>query len=273
MPSPFPGMDPFLEDPAVFPDLHDRIIFCLSDALNAQLPPPYFAGIASRIWVEASQRRVAPDVNVLRPQHPLNGSHASGGGGVAVATVPFVVKATREEVRETYLEIHAQPGGERLVSTIEVLSLANKTPGGHGRTPYLQKQNEILDAKVHLIEIDLLRGGVHTTAVPIDAAVGAAGFFDYHVSVRRWDVPECFYLYPILMQGRLPVVEVPLLPGDASVRMDLKEILDRAYDSGQYRRRVPYREPPPAPPLHPAQTEWVEQVLRAAGIRETPASP
>jgi Protein of unknown function (DUF4058) len=272
MPSPFPGMDPFLEDPAVFPDLHDRIIFCLSDALNAQLPPPYFAGIASRVWVEASRRRVGPDVNVLRPQHPLNGGSASGGGGVAVATEPVVVKAVREEVRETFLEIHAQPGGERLVTTIEVLSLANKTLGGHGRTPYLQKQSEILDSQVHLIEIDLLRGGVHTTAVPIDAAIAAAGFFDYHVSVRRWDVPECFYLYPIPIQGRLPVVAVPLLPDDAPVRMDLKEILDRAYDSGQYRRRVHYREPPPAPPLHPAQTAWIEQVLHAADMLGSPAT-
>ena len=26
MPSPFPGMDPYLEDPAVYPDLHERLL-------------------------------------------------------------------------------------------------------------------------------------------------------------------------------------------------------------------------------------------------------
>ena len=105
MPSPFPGMDPFLEDPAVFPDLHGRLIFCLSDALNATLPAPYFTGIASRVWVETSRRRIEPDVNVLRPGETLNGGvHAGGGaGGVAVAeavaTEPIVIPFTREEVR------------------------------------------------------------------------------------------------------------------------------------------------------------------------------
>ena len=72
MPSPIPGMDPFLEDPAVFPDLHDNLIAELN-AINAQLPPPYYASSASRVWIEPSQRRVEPDVNVLRPERPAAG--------------------------------------------------------------------------------------------------------------------------------------------------------------------------------------------------------
>jgi hypothetical protein len=266
-------MDPYLEDPAVFPDLHDRVIYCLSDALNAVLPPPYFAGIASRVWVEASQCRVVPDVNVLRPPDSVNGGAHAGGGGVAVAvaTEPVVVRLAQEELRETYLEIHAQPGGERVVTTIEVLSLANKTPAGHGRTPYLQKQREALESQVHLVEIDLLRGGLHTTAVPIDAAVAAAGFFDYHVCVHRWNLADTYFLYPVHLQGRLPVLSVPLLPDHAPVSVDLKAVLDRCYDSGQYRRRVRYGGQL-APPLRPEQTAWAEQILRAAGLLEGPAS-
>ena len=57
MPSPFPGMDPYLEAPALFPDLHDRFVSYLADVLNTGLPAPYFAGIASRVWVESSERR------------------------------------------------------------------------------------------------------------------------------------------------------------------------------------------------------------------------
>src|SRR3954447_6012276 len=131
MPSPFPGMDPFLEDPAIFPDLHDSLITYLRESLNAQLPAPYYAGIASRVWVEASERRIEPDVNVVRPERAVLGGGADVGGGVAVAeavqTEPVVVHVPREEIHETFLEIYAQPGGERLVTTIEVLSLANKT--------------------------------------------------------------------------------------------------------------------------------------------------
>ena len=273
MPSPFPGMDPFLEDPAVFPDLHDSLITYLREALNATLPPPYFAGIASRVWVESSRRRIGPDVNVLRPDAPLNGGESAGGGGAAVAeavaTEPHVIRLAQEEVRETFLEIYAQPGGERLVATIEVLSPANKTPGDHGRTPYLQKQREVLQSQVHLVEIDLLRGGVPTTAVPVHAAVTAAGFFDYHVCVHRWDLDDTFYFYPIQLQGPLPVVSAPLLAGDAPAHFSLKAVLDRAYDSGQYRRRVRYRDEPPAPPLRPDQAAWVEQTLRTADLRES----
>src|SRR5205807_9431628 len=95
MPSLLPGMDPFLEDPAVFPDLHDSLIFCLRESLNAQLPDPYYAGIASRVWVQAGQRRIGPDVKVLRPEQTATGGLPATGGGLAVAeavrTEPIVV--------------------------------------------------------------------------------------------------------------------------------------------------------------------------------------
>jgi len=270
-------MDPFLEDPAVFPDLHDRLITYLSEALNAVLPAPYFTGIASRVWIESSRRRVEPDVDLLRPAQPVNGGvHKGGGGGVAVAqevtTEPVVIELASEEVRETFLEIHAQPGGEHLVTTIEVLSPSN-TPGGHGRTPYLQKQDEVLQSRVHLVEIDLLRAGLPTTLAPVGQTVRVAGFYDYHVCVHRWDRPNLCFVYPIQLQGRLPVVSVPLLPDDPPVAVNLKAVLDRAYDGGQYRRRVHYRESVPPPPLHPNQTVWVEETLRAAGLREPPPGP
>src|SRR5438067_1949162 len=97
MPSLIPGMDPFLEDPAVFPDLHDNLIAELRNAINAQLPPPYYASSASRVWVEPSQRRVEPDVIVPRPERPGSGPVEVPPVAMAVARPPVVVRIPREE--------------------------------------------------------------------------------------------------------------------------------------------------------------------------------
>lgn len=266
MPSPIPGMDPFLEDPAVFSDLHDNLIAELRNALNAQLPPPYYASSASRFWIEPSQRRVGPDVNVLRPERPGSGAVSPPPVATAVARPPVVVRVPREELRETYLDIYAKPGNERLVTTIEVLSLTNKTTGGEGRALYLQKQREVLGSRVNLVEIDLLRGGQHTTAVPLESALAKAGPFDYHVSVCTFEEPDDFVIYPISLGERLPAVSIPLLPGDGAVSVDLQGLVDRCYDTGLYQRRVPYAERAPVPPLRPEQLAWIEQVLRARGV-------
>jgi len=59
MPSPFPGMDPFLEDPAVFPDLHDSLITYSRESLQSRLPEPYYCVIGSRIWMAVRLPRVS----------------------------------------------------------------------------------------------------------------------------------------------------------------------------------------------------------------------
>ncbi len=273
MPSPIPGMDPFLEDPAIFPDLHDNLIAALRNAINAQLPPPYYASSASRVWVEPSQRRVEPDVNVLRPERSGGSAGASSLVTTAVARPPVVVRIPREEFHESYLDIYARPGRERLVTSIEVLSPSNKTAGGEGRVLYLQKQREILGSKVNLVEIDLLRSGQHTTAVRLEDALAKAGPFDYHACVRTFEEPDEFLIYPISIGERLPVLGIPLLPGDGSVPVDLQPLLDRCYDTGLYERRVSYSDWSLVSPLHPEQVAWVEQVLRDKGILPTAPTP
>ena len=105
----------------------------------------------------------------------------------------------------------------------------------------LPKQKEILGGPVHLVEIDLLRGGTHTTAVPRELIEAKVGPFDYHVSVRRFDRPTAFLVYPLSMRLRLPPLAIPLLPGDPDVTVDLQAVFDRAYDAGPYRREVTRR--------------------------------
>ena len=186
MPSPFPGMDPFLEHPGVFPDLHDRLVVNLSDAVQAGLPDPYFAGIGSRIWVETSYRYIEPDVRVHRRDDEAARLDESGGGvavAPAVRSKPVLVTVPHDERRESFVQVFFGADDARLVAVIEVLSRTNKTPGEHGRELYRRKQREILESKTHLVEIDLLRSGTHTTAVALDLARAKAGPFDYHVSM------------------------------------------------------------------------------------------
>ncbi len=264
MPSPFPGMDPFLEHPAFFPDLHDRFITHLSEALQLKLPPTYDAVIASRVWVETSRRSIGPDIHLLK-RNGETGSPGETGGGTAVAaparTKPVVVTVPHDEFQEPRVEVHArQNGHDRLVTVIELLSITNKTPGAHGRDLYLQKQREILDSQVHLIEIDLLRGGTWTTAVPQDLAQAQAGPFDYHVCLHRFDRFEDYFIYPVLLTEPLPEIAVPLLAGDPDVQVDLQAIFQRCYQGGPY-RRVRYQKESLTPPIRPDLAEWLRLVL------------
>lgn len=277
MPSPFPGMDPFLEHPAIFPDFHDSFIPYLREHLQTRLPPPYFAALGQRVWIETSHRSIGPDVAVLGSQR----NNPARGGGRAGATLAapetaqaVVVRVPHDERREPFLEIYAGRREERrLVTVIEVLSPSNKTPGDHGRELYLRKQQELLDSRVHLVEIDLLRSGEHTTAVPLDYAVATTGRFDYHVSVRRWERLEEMVVYPIHMRQRLPEIVVPLAADADGISLDLQTVFDRCYHAGPYRREIDYAADPVVPPLPPDQAEWARTLLEADRTRRPAEEP
>lgn len=274
MPSPFPGMDPFLEHPALFPGLHDRLIAYLGEALQAQLPEPYYAEIADRLWVEVSERPIGPDIDVLRGERGSRSTRqgedrSSAGVLAALRLKPVLVTVPHDEQREPFLQIFARGGGERLVTTIEILSWSNKTAGSMGRELYLRKQREILHSDTHLVEIDLLRGGEHTTAVPRALAVKKSGRFDYHVCTHPFDKVEDFLVYPVCLRDSLPEIAVPLLPEDLPVVLDLQAAFDRAYDAGPYRRRVRYDVEVPQPPFDPEDFRWIEKTLHTKGLRAT----
>lgn len=269
MPSPFPGMDPFLEHHAIFPGLHDSLLTYLRESLQLSLPSPYFAEINERLWVESSDRRIGPDVDVLRGNLPRP-RHDSDEGGVAVLAEPMqpiLITIPMEEERQTYLEIRTPvDDGERVVTTIEVLSPTNKTSGPKGRTLYLSKQKEVLDSDSNLVEIDLLRGGLHTTAVPLDQLQSRIPRFAYHMCVHKFDSFGTYAIYPLQLIEKLPAFSVPLLPGDGSVVVDLQAVFTRAYDTGPYRRRIRYEPSRIDPPLAGTDLEWATQVLQKQGL-------
>ena len=269
MPSPFPGMDPYLETPEIFPDFHDSVITYLREALQGSLPAPYFAALGRRVWIEVSRRSVGPDVQIQRAKAGLSSPRPAVATTSAVATQPVarpvMVKVTHDEFREPFIEIYTRSTeGKRLVASIEILSLSNKTPGEQGRDLYLRKQKEVLASQAHLVEIDLLRAAEHVSAVPLESATEVCGDFDYHVSVRCFDVSDTFFVYPIGVEEHLPPIAIPLLPGDPPVTLDLQAVFDRCHDAGPYSREVHYGEDPIVPALEPDQAAWASQLIRAA---------
>lgn len=278
MPSPFPGMDPYLDSPDWFPCLHNSIIFCVLESLQKHLPELYSAQSSQRVWLEYSRRHVEPDVEVIHTRSRRRRGKPSGreaGSTVAVLEPPVKrpVIVSVEEIeqgpfQENFIEIRRREGKERrLVTSIEVPSLANKTPGNPAREKYLSKQFELLEGQVHLVEIDLLRAGTHTTSVPRDRAEEEAGPYDYHASVRRFDRPREFLVYPIALDERLPTIGVPLLPGDPDVPLDLQAVYDRAYDAGPYQREIEYGRDAVVPPLKADRMRWVKAILKSRPSR------
>lgn len=261
MASPFPGMDPFIEA-EYFPTLHDSMIFLVQESLQPRLPADYFAMSKRRVWID-TETWIEPDVAIRRS--------GKGAGKMPAATMaaakPVVVAVPLDETVEPYLNIYKKKGDKRrLVCSLEILSPTNKSPGEKGRTLYRRKQRLLLERKVHLVEIDLLRGGQHTTAVALNWAIAKAGEFDYHVCVRRFNRFEEFEVYPILLPQPLPVIAVPLMPADGDIELDLQAVFQRAYDAGPYQRAVDYRTDKIEPPLTKERSEWMRGILKKAGI-------
>ena len=136
MPSPFPGMDPYLENPEIFPDLHDSLITYLRENLQASLPPPYYAAIGRRVWIEASRRSIEPDVHVLRAGAARQAPSPTSGPRrlpVAARQDPSSSRSCTTSSANLSGDLCGHRGGsKRLVTSIEVLSLSNKTPGETG---------------------------------------------------------------------------------------------------------------------------------------------
>jgi hypothetical protein len=256
-------MDPFLEHPDFFLDLHGSMHVYIREALQSALPEPYFAVINERLWVETSARYIEPATDVIH----RGTTDAEPGGTVALAkqarTQPLVFEITDDERSEAFIEIRTREPdkGERVVTAIEILSLSNKAPATKGHELYLQKQREVLGSAVNLVEVDLLRGGQHTTPLSLERLRARAGAFDYHVSVHRFDQPGRYFVYPWRLEATLPQISVPLLPVDGDVALDLQAVFTRCYDTGPYRRRIVYDPARIVPPLDAHRAQWVQELL------------
>ena len=147
----FPGMDPYLEDPQIWPGVHASFVVYLRDHLLPSLRPRYIAAVEERVYVEGPDREIIPDVwlRQMYPQAPVAAT------AVADEDAPVVVEVEPLEIHEPYVTILDSRSGKRVVTVIEVVSPSNKY-AGPGRRSYVAKQQEVLTSDTHLVEIDLL---------------------------------------------------------------------------------------------------------------------
>ncbi len=262
MPSPFPGMDPYLEHPHFYGDLHQNLAVRLANQLGAVLRPKYVARLIPRQMLdrpdEEELRVMFPDVAIrqlpfVKPEPLL------AGGGVALAIAPAPMKAVnimRVPFRQVTVEIRAVHTG-LLVAAIEILSPVNKRMESDGQEAYLRKRDGLLGASVHLLEIDLLRRGER---LPVNPPIPAAA--DYAVVLSRADARLNAEIWPIALSDPLPVIPVPLLPPDPDVPLDLNAAIRSIYERAGYDLDLDYSVPP-WPPLTRTQSIWAESILQA----------
>lgn len=254
MPSPFPGMDPYLEAPWIWPDLHLTLIVAIRAELNRLLPAHYVASADRYVWLQ--EPTDTPPNRFGKPDVYVTGEGGSPAAALTTAAPPVkVVLAGLREKGPPYLKIIDRER-RRLVTVLELLSPANKTPG-KDRDAYLWKRSEYLGTGVNLVELDLLRDGVR-------APLGKPGppAADYYLLMcRAAEMPEAG-VWPFSVRDPLPPIPFPLKPQDNDVLLPLQSCLDRAYDEAGYARELNYAEPP-VPPLREPDATWARERLAA----------
>jgi hypothetical protein len=260
MPSPFPGMDPFLESPHIWPDVHHELISQIRGELNPALGPKYVARVELRVYNagddESAIELMIPDVRVEEAHK--NGprkAKPSNGSRVALAE-PEISPHLLDEIKEAYLEIRHRESGA-LVTIIEVLSPSNKVRGSRGRESLMEKRRATIASAVHWVEIDLLRAGSPT--------VGLVQPSDYRIIMYRAKVRSGRY-WRFNLRDTMPAFGIPLRGNDPDVALDLGAAFKSAYDHAAYERSIDYRREP-APPLSAADRKWADRLLRGHGLR------
>lgn len=264
--SPFPGMDPYLEQ--AWRDVHQKLCVYACDDLQSQiLDAGLVARVDERLVVEQPDeeeyRGIFPDVRVSQRQ-PVAPRRAGSGSGVTLAE-PITVDLNNELHEESFIQIIDARSGGRVITVIEVVSITNKIPGP-GRRQYRRKQVELRKATVSLVEIDLLRGGKHVTQIP-RWKISRKNRTPYSAVVHRaWNGSKYHY-YRIPLREPLPTIAIPLRRDDADATLNLQSLIDRVYQNGAYAMDLDYARPP-IPPLEPEDMEWASQVLRQSSERK-----
>lgn len=259
MPSPFPGMNPYLERASVWHDFHESFMPLVRDILTAQVLPRYFVRIDEQMFIHElppAVRRFIGRGDVLVP--------ALQPAGFVTTVTEHPLKAPAE-VRmpaidiegESFLDIRDRDSNE-LITVVKLLSPTNKY-AGPDREQYLAKVRQVQRSSAHFVEIDLSRGGPRMPWLDMPEC-------DYCVVVSRAEERPRAGFWPIGLRDRLPEIPIPLRRGDAEARLDLQEVVHRIYDAAGYAYYI-YRGPP-EPQLAKLDADWAVAILSAA-----PASP
>lgn len=261
MPSIFPGMNPYLEHPELFPGLHHWLIIEIARFLSAQLRPKYRVAVEVRMYETADDSSLIigiPDVMVKARQ---NVSDVNTTNVAVVVPLTEPVKVTVPIpiiIKEGYLEVK-EVGTEQLITTIEILSPTNKRPG-KGRKVYEKKREQVLGSQTNLVEIDLLRKG---KPMPM---FGNHIQSDYRILVCPGNRRPIADLYAFNLQDVIPAFPLPLRSGDNEPVIDLQVLLNEIYDASGYDLVVDYGQEP-VPALQETDAVWSDTLLREQGLR------
>ncbi len=219
MPTPFPGMDPYLERPGLWEEVHAGLIVAIQQHLSALLRPRYRVSVERHTYLallDPDTFASKPDILAAAPpsSSPPQSSPALQQSMAVTAELPMP-----DEVVERFLEIR-DPATGAVVTVIEILSPGNKLTG-EGRLSYERKRLRILASATHLVEIDLLRAGA---PLPMRLPPGA-GASDYRIVISR--APQRPRADVILFSVRVPIpdVPIPLRAGEPEPLLPLNDLM------------------------------------------------
>lgn len=251
MNNPFPGMNPYLEQPELWHQVHNRLIVAIADEITPQIVPKYHVAIEERVYSSVSDNLLVgiADVTVSR----RNDSNK----GITVITQELVKPKkvsvpVSEETTERFLEVRSMQSGE-VVSVIEILSPKNKR-SKQGREAYENQRNKILGSKTSFIEIDLLRAGEPMLIL-------GASLTDYYILVSRgYQRPEAD-LYGFNLKEPIPIFPVPLKQSEKQPSVDLQKLLNEVYQKARFDLVIDYSQLV-KPSLSVEEKSWIEEILR-----------
>ncbi len=251
-------MDPYLEQPWLWPQIHTRLIVAIADALTPIVRPRYRVSIEQRVYLDIGFFSPSPDDLVGKPDALLvlkeQAAVADTAGTTTSPSTPIITELpTTEEVTERYLEVREVATGA-VITAIELLSPSNKHPGA-GRQEYEKKRQQALASGTHFIELDLIRSGA-----PLPMRLPAGIKSDYRIVVSRaWQRPRAD-LYAFGLRQPIPDFPVPLQRGETEPIVPLNHLLHETYDRAGYDLAIDYRRPLD-PPLSPDEAAWIETLL------------
>jgi len=254
MPSPFPGMNPYLEQAGVWKDFHDTFIPALRETLLSLVTSAgYYVRIDEALYIRDTRtdeeiRSGRSDLSVW----PRDEVAAPAEGNVLATLAPMKreLLPVLDTERIPFLEV-VNRQSKRVVTVIELLSPSNKKPG-HDRNMYLAKRRNLLSSDVNLVEIDLLRGWLRPPVTDPPQC-------DYRILVSRAEVRPEVGLWPLDLKDRLPSIPIPLRLGDPEVLVDLQTVFDRVFDGGGYDFVI--YEGEPEPPLDEDDLAWAKGLI------------
>lgn len=256
--SPFPGMDPYIEQPALWSSFHSRLIVALADAIEQTLSDQYYVEVEARTYLDDGTEGVLigiPDAAIVVGQSraitPPQSSSVSTQVRPQQVTLPMSVM-----VKERYLEVR-DVATHDVITVIELLSPKNKR-SGEGRASYEKKRSAILSSTTHLVEIDLLRAG---NPMPI---LGTPSLGTYRILVSRSLQRPSAELYSVELWQPLPELPIPLKAEQEALIISLQTIFDGVYSRARYTSRIDYSQPPPLPLLSDLEQQWLKSHLAAS---------